>query len=84
VTGDRELALRWTRRALDEEPNTVRAWLSLARLEAEAGRVEACRAAAAEGVERSRLARRSGLTEYELELLRAPSGELSDELAICE
>lgn len=78
IVGDYDRATSWVRRALDEEPNTVRAWFMLARLEAEMGRAEAARAALAEAEERTGLASRPGLTEYELELLRGPIAQIEE------
>ena len=77
VTGEHEAAIGFARRALDEEPNTVRGWLLLARLEAELGRTQAARLALSEAEHRLDLVNRPGLTDYERELL-SPSGAAVD------
>lgn len=77
VVGEYEAAITHVFRALKEEPNTVRGWLLLARLEAEHGRMDAAHRARAEAERRSELASRSGLTEYERELLAFPGGQWS-------
>jgi predicted Zn-dependent protease len=77
VVGEYEAAIALVFRALKEEPNTVRGWLLLARLEAEYGRMDAAHRARAEAERRSELASRSGLTEYERELLAFPGGQWS-------
>lgn len=77
VLGNREDAIRLTRRALDEEPNTVRAWLMLSRLELERGRVGAARVALSEAVDRADEITRPNLTDYERELLAMPPGQLA-------
>jgi hypothetical protein len=69
ILGSQDDALRFTRRALAEEPNTVRAWLMLSRLELERGRVDAAREALAGATTRATLIDRPGLTDYERELL---------------
>jgi hypothetical protein len=66
------------RQALSEEPHTVRAWLFLARLELDAGRVEE----AVDAFDRARtsieLNTLPGLNGYERELLAAPSWQLQE------
>lgn len=69
-------AIGYVKRALTEEPNTVRGWLMLSRLELERGRVEAAHGALAEAYERIGLVDRPGLTDYEYELLAAPAHQL--------
>jgi hypothetical protein len=66
----------FTRRALQEEPNTVRAWLMLGRLELEQGRMAEARAALLEATVRAELVDRPGLTAYEFELLEAPEEQI--------
>ena len=68
VSGNLELAIRWTRHALEQEPNTIRGWLFLSRLELELGRMGAARDALTEAERLSRLDR-SNLNDYELELV---------------
>ena len=76
ILGFRQDAAGFVRRALDEEPNTVRGWLMLSRLELERGRVDEARAALAQATERVGLISRPGLTNYERELLAAPTSQL--------
>jgi predicted Zn-dependent protease len=76
VLGGHQDAIGFVRRALNEEPNTVRGWLMLGRLELERGRVGAARTALAEAAARAELVSRPGLTDYELELLAAPTAQL--------
>jgi tetratricopeptide (TPR) repeat protein len=77
IVGEHEVAIQFTRRALDEEPNTVRGWLLLARLHADLGRVDAARHALVEAGRRETLAGRAGLSDYEMELLEALPDEAS-------
>jgi len=65
-------AVNLVRRALGEEPHTVRARLFLARLELDRGEVEAAREAYEAAVESARLRTRLDLNAYERELLGAP------------
>jgi len=74
-TGD---AVNLVRRALDEEPHTVRARLFLARLELDRGEVEAARKAYDAAVESARLRTRLGLNAYERELLGAPAWQFRE------
>jgi len=76
ILGFHREAAGLARRAIQEEPNTVRAWLMLGRLELERGRMAEARAALLEAMTRAELAGRSGLTAYELELLKAPEGQI--------
>jgi O-Antigen ligase/Tetratricopeptide repeat len=76
ILGFHDEAAGLTRRALQEEPNTVRAWLMLGRLELEQGRVAEARAALIEAMTRAELVGRSGLTAYEMELLEAPQNQI--------
>jgi hypothetical protein len=76
IVGRHQQAIRWAKRALAEEPNTVRAWLTLGRLELEDGDVAAARDAYEQAVQRSALIHRPGLTAYEMELLEAPPRDL--------
>jgi len=69
-------AVSLTRRALAEEPNTVRGWLTLSRLELERGRNGAARAALAEAEHRMENLNRTGVNEYERELLWAAADQL--------
>lgn len=73
ILGFQHDAVGFVRRALDEEPNTVRGWLMLSRLELERGRVGAARAALAQATERAGLISSPGLTNYERELLAVPT-----------
>ncbi len=85
ILGSQDGAVRFVGRALDEEPNTVRAWLMLSRLELEQGRVESAREALAEASARATLIDRHGLTDYERELLASPRSQLESlrrELAV--
>lgn len=77
VLGDSDQAVRFVHRALAEEPNTVRGWLMLARLELERGRVGAARQALNEATTRAGLIERSGLADYERELLMAPGDQVT-------
>jgi len=76
ILGFHHEAAGLTRRALQEEPNTVRAWLMLGRLELEQGRMAEARAALLEATTRAELAGQPGLTAYELELLVAPEDQI--------
>ena len=71
--GNGDDAVNLVRRALDEEPHTVRARLFLARLELDRGEVEAAREAYDAAVESVRLRTRLDLNAYERELLSAPT-----------
>ncbi len=62
---------RWS-----EEPNTVRGWLMLGRLELEQGRLAEARGALEEAIARAELDVRPGLTAYERELLEAPEDQI--------
>ena len=70
--GHTDDAINLVRRALDEEPHTVRARLFLARLELDRGSVEAAREAYEAAMESARLGTRLNLNAYERELLGAP------------
>ena len=74
-TGD---AVNLVRRALDEEPHTVRARLFLARLELDRGEVEAAREAYEAAVESRRLRTRLDLNVYEREILGAPTWQFRE------
>lgn len=76
IIGSHREALRFIRRALEEEPNTVRAWLMLSRMELERGHMDASRAAMAEAGKRETLISRPGLTDYEREILEAPEVQM--------
>ncbi len=76
ILGSYQDASLYVRRALDEEPNTVRAWLMLSRLELERGRMDSSRAAMAEARKRETLISRPGLTDYEREILEAPESQM--------
>ncbi len=76
ILGNHREAVRLTRQALAEEPNTVRGWLMLSRLELEVGRIDAGREALTEAESRRVLLDRPGLNDYELELLFVPPTQL--------
>jgi len=76
VLGFDRQAVGFVRRALAEEPNTVRGWLMLSRLELEEGRLGEARQALEEARERALLIGRPGLTAYEDELLAAPVDQI--------
>jgi len=76
ILGSHQNALVFVRRALVEEPNTVRGWLMLGRLELEQGRMAEARGALEEAMVRAELGVRPGLTAYERELLLAPNGQI--------
>jgi cytochrome c-type biogenesis protein CcmH/NrfG len=78
VGGDREQALALARHALSEEPNTVRGWLMVSRLELERGRIDAAREAYETAARLAPLYQRPGLSKYEKDLLRAPDGEVKE------
>lgn len=78
VLGFPRQALSFVRIALTEEPNTVRGWLMLSRLELEQGRVTEAREALGEARARADLAGRAGLTAYEDELLALPEDQVED------
>jgi predicted Zn-dependent protease len=71
-------AIDLVRRALDEEPHTVRARLFLARLELDRGEVKAARQAYAAAVNSARLRKRLDLNAYERELLDAPTWQFRE------
>lgn len=68
VPGDHLEAIRLTRKALSMEPNTVRGWLVL-------GRLDRSREALAEAKNRRKLRSRPGINKYERELLEGPDGQ---------
>ncbi len=76
--GDPERASALARRALAEEPNTVRAWLFLARAELDAGRVGEAREALARAQAAASMSRLPGLSDYERELLAAPAWQFRE------
>jgi hypothetical protein len=76
--GHMDDAVNLVRRALDEEPHTVRARLFLARLELDRGEVEAAREAYEAAVESARLRTRLDLNTYERELLGAPAWQFRE------
>ena len=76
--GDPEKASALARRALAEEPNTVRAWLFLARLELDSGRVGDAREALAGAQAAAAKSRYPGLNGYERELLAAPAWQFRE------
>ena len=76
--GRREEALALAHRALAAEPHTVRAWLLVARLELDHGRVEAARRALNSARASVDLRRRTGLNAYERELLAAPGWQIRE------
>jgi hypothetical protein len=71
-------AVNLVRRALVEEPHTVRARLFLARLELDRGEVEAAREAYEAALESARLRTRLDLNAYESELLGAPTWQFRE------
>ena len=76
--GHTDDAVNLVRRALDEEPHTVRARLFLARLELDRGEVEAAREAYEVALESARLRSRLDLNAYERELLGAPTWQFHE------
>jgi hypothetical protein len=76
VLGSHQNALGFVRRALAEEPNAVRGWLMLGRLELEQGRLAEAQKALEEAIQRAGLDVRPGLTAYEHELLEAPEDQI--------
>ena len=76
--GNTNDAVNLVRRALDEEPHTVRARLFLARLELDRGEVEAAREAYDAAVESVRLRTCLDLNAYERELLGAPAWQFRE------
>jgi hypothetical protein len=76
ILGNHQEAVQLTRQALAEEPNTVRGWLTLSRLELELGRNGAAREALTEAEHRMEEINRPGINEYERELLSAPTDQL--------
>jgi len=76
--GNTNDAISLVRRALVEEPHTVRARLFLARLELDRGAVKAAREAYEAAVESARLGTRPGLNAYERELLGAPAWQFHE------
>jgi hypothetical protein len=75
-SGHPRVAVDLTRRALEQEPNTLRAWLFLGRLELERGRPDEAHAALVQVETRMRNLERTGLSEYDLELLEVPEFQL--------
>jgi cytochrome c-type biogenesis protein CcmH/NrfG len=75
ISGNSELAVKHTRHALEQEPNTIRGWLFLSRLELELGRMSLAQDAL---IEAERLAQldRANLNDYELELMLVPQSQL--------
>ena len=71
--GNTSEAVDLVRKALEAEPNTVRARLFLARLELDRGHLDAAREAYSQAVASARLRARIGLSAYERELLSAPA-----------
>jgi O-antigen ligase len=71
-------AVDLVRRALDEEPHTVRARLFLARLELDRGQMDAAREAYGAALESARLRTRLDLNDYERELLGAPAWQFRE------
>jgi hypothetical protein len=69
---------RLARRAVSEEPNFVRGWLFLARLELDRGRPSVAREACERALAARSLRRKSGLADYERELLVAPDWQLQE------
>jgi len=76
--GNTNDAISLVRRAIAEEPHTVRAMLFLARLELDRGAVEAAREVYEAAVESARLGTRPGLNAYERELLGAPAWQFRE------
>jgi len=76
--GHTDDAVNLVRRALDEEPHTVRARLFLARLELDRGEVKAAREAYEVALESARLRSRLDLNAYEHELLGAPTWQFHE------
>jgi len=76
--GRSDEARRLAERAVDEEPNFVRGWLFLARLELDAGDLGAARAAYGRASVAGQLARTKLLTRYERDLLRAPRWQVEE------
>jgi len=74
----REEALALAHRALAAEPHTVRAWLLVARLELDHGRVDAARRALSSARASAELRQRTGLNAYERELLAAPGWQIRE------
>lgn len=81
LTGNLETAVRWTRHALEQEPNTIRGWLYLSRLEFDQGQLKAAHSAFAEAEQRLVLRDRPGLSDYEKELLKTTPGQLEKQRA---
>jgi len=76
--GDPEKASAQARRALAEEPNTVRAWLFLARLGLDSGRIGEAREALTRAQAAASKSRLPGLNAYERELLAAPAWQFRE------
>jgi predicted Zn-dependent protease len=76
VLDDHVEAIRLTREALAAEPNTIRGWLMLSRLELEIGRVDAARQSFANAKNRRELRTRPGINDYERELLEVSDDQM--------
>jgi tetratricopeptide (TPR) repeat protein len=76
--GHTEEAIGLVQRALEEEPNTIRARLLLARLHLDRDDQEAAREAYGAALQSARLRTRSGLNTYERELLTAPAWQFRE------
>jgi tetratricopeptide (TPR) repeat protein len=73
VLGDHDEAVRLAERAVEEEPLFVRAWLFVARVELDRGRIDAADMALDRALEAHERARWRMLSEYERDLTRLPS-----------
>ena len=69
---------RLAERALAEEPNFVRGWLFLARLELDGGDLEIARTAYQRASAAAELAQTKTLTQYERDLLWAPAWQVEE------
>jgi cytochrome c-type biogenesis protein CcmH/NrfG len=76
--GHLDTAVHLARRAVEEEPNAVRAWLFVARLELDRGEIGAARDAFDHASAAASLRGRAGLSGYERELLGAPSWQFDE------
>jgi tetratricopeptide (TPR) repeat protein len=76
--GERERALQLTQRALAEEPNFVRGWLLLARLQLDLGDRERAAESFKRAERAARLAGGRSLKGYERDLLAAPSFQVRE------
>ncbi len=76
LTGNLNEAVRLTNHALAQEPDAVRGWLLLSRLQLESGRREAAISALKNAEDRLGLAEQRGLSIYDLDLLHAPAAQL--------